>query len=187
MSEPDLVSASEGASYHPGWQGILEPGERILWQGEPDSRFRLEFKSLGGTFPALFFVCFSLFWMYQAAQGSIFFAMFGLFFLVIGLRDLLTPIFGPSFLRSRTWYTLTDRRAIVATDVPMRGRKLSSFPIDRDTPVEYVDGNPPSIYFGHSAVDRSQRGGFQYIADADKVMAMIRDIQRTPTVDRADP
>lgn len=180
MSDPHQQSALPVAQNHPGWQGILDSGERILWQGQPDRRFRVDFGNLRGVVPGFAITCFSLFWMYQAAKGSIFFAMFGLIFLFAGLRQFFGPIIMPAFLRSRSWYTLTDRRAIVATDLPFRGRRLTSYPIDRDTPVELVSGDPPSILFGHPAVDRSRRGAFSHIPEADHVMSLIHQIQRAP-------
>ena len=184
MSDP---GAPAQASSLPGWQGILDPDEQILWQGQPDGRFRIEFDSLRESLPGLLMLAFALFWMYQAAQASVFFALFGLFFVVLGLRQLLSPVIWPAYLRSRSWYTLTDRRAIVATDVPFKGRRLTSYPIDRNTLVEYVDGDPPSILFGPERGRRAERPGFRYIADAETVMPLIRRIQQngTPTPDEA--
>lgn len=183
MSDRQAQEIAEVARQYPGWQGILDPGEQILWQGQPDRRFRVEFDGLRRVMPGLFITCFSLFWMYQAAKGSLVFALFGLFFLFAGLRQFLGPLVMPAFLRSRSWYTLTDRRAIVATDVPFKGRKLTSFPIDRDTPVEYLPGDPPSIMFGHPAIDKSRRGGFRFVPDAEHVMSLIREMQRTTVSD----
>ena len=178
MSE---VAQEGGAVGHPGWQGILDEGERILWQGQPDSRLRPDFGSLKQSLPALYMVLFSLFWMFQTARMGGIFPLFGLLFLFSGLWRLLKPTLWPSFLRSRTWYTLTDRRAIVATDVPLKGRSLTSYPIGRDTPVEYLPGDPPSVIFGHPAVGDGQRGAFRNVADADRVLALIRGIQRAPS------
>ena len=184
MSDP---GAPAQASSLPGWQGILDPDEQILWQGQPDGRFRIEFDSLRESLPGLLMLAFALFWMYQAAQASVFFALFGLFFVVLGLRQLLSPVIWPAYLRSRSWYTLTDRRAIVATDVPFKGRRLTSYPIDRTMPLEYVASDPPSILFGPPTSRKETRAGFSYIADADRVMAMMRNIQHSQTPDQTAP
>lgn len=176
MSDP---GAPASASSHPGWQGILDPDEQILWQGQPDKRFRVEFEGLREVLPGLLFVAFALFWMVQAAQASLLFAMFGLIFVVVGLRQIFQPVLWPAYLRTRSWYTLTDRRAIVATDVPFKGRRLTSYPIDHSTLVEYAAGDPPSILFGPERGKRSERPGFRYIADSDTVMGLIRGIQQS--------
>lgn len=181
MSDPQSSSISVSASQLPGWQGILDPGEQILWQGQPDGRFRVEFDGLRQSLPGLLMVAFALFWMFQAAQGSVFFALFGLIFVVIGLRQFLQPVLWPAYLRSRSWYTLTDRRAIIATDVPFKGRRLTSYPIDANTLIEFVDGDPPSILFGPERGRRAERPGFRYIAEAQTVMPLIRGIQQAGT------
>ncbi len=178
MSDPSASSAPAAASTLPGWQGILEAGETILWQGQPDRRFRVEFDSLRHSLPGLFMVAFALFWMYQAARGSGIFALFGLIFVGVGLRQFLEPMIWPAYLRSRSWYTLTDRRAIVATDVPFRGRRLTSYPLGSDTLVEFVDGDPASILFGPEGGAKQARPGFYYIDDAREVMPMIRRVQQ---------
>lgn len=167
-------------SEHPGWQGILDDGERILWQGQPDARLRISPAEIRKALPGVVMLAFALFWMVMAAQGSVMFALFGLIFVAISIRNIAEPLLLPAFRRSRTWYTLTDRRALVATDLPFQGRRLVSYPIDRDTPVEYLPGDPPSILFGHPAVDSARRGGFAFVADADRVMGLIREIQRPP-------
>ncbi|WBU53868.1 aspartate carbamoyltransferase catalytic subunit [Paracoccus sp. SCSIO 75233] len=180
MADAQHPRAGKAESYG-GWQGILDDGERILWQGQPDRRVRFEPGDLSKAFPGLFFVCFSLFWMYQAAQASIAFSLFGLFFLFIGIRQLLKPAIMPAYIRSRSWYTLTDRRAIVATDIPVRGRRLVSYPIDSTTPIELVAGDPPSIRFGGS-----DDAAFTFIPEAEKVLALIRGIQRGELPEQED-
>ncbi|MFD1794571.1 aspartate carbamoyltransferase catalytic subunit [Paracoccus aurantiacus] len=175
------VYTENGSTDYPGWQGILEPGEQILWQGQPDRRFRFAPGDLAKSAPGLFMTCFSLFWMWNAAQGSLVFSLFGLFFLFAGLREMARPVLLPAYIRSRSWYTLTDRRAIVATDMPIRGRRLLSYPIDAGTPMEYVAGDPPSILFGPETRNPRNRAGFHFIPEADRVMALMRRMQRGDT------
>lgn len=187
MPDPQDAQSLPETSRHPGWQGILDADEQILWQGQPDRRIRIELDNLRNIMPGLFAVCFSLIWMYLAAQASIVFAMFGLIFLFAGLRQLFGQLLWKAFLRSRSWYTLTDRRVIIATDVPSKGRRLVSYPLDRNTLVEFVAGDPPSILFGPEGGRRFERPGFRHIADAETVMPLIRRVQQSgpPPVDEA--
>ena len=179
MSDP---GAPAQASSLPGWQGILDPDEQILWQGQPDGRFRIEFDSLRESLPGLLMLAFALFWMYQAAQASVFFALFGLFFVVLGLRQLLSPVIWPAYLRSRSWYTLTDRRAFIATEV--LGRKtLRDWPVDPETLLDYDGALPGTIWFSEEGArrrpfGRRRRVGFELLPDARQVHALMRKVQR---------
>ena len=84
-----------------------------------------------------------------------------------------------AYVRSRTWYTLTDRRAIIATDMPVQGRRLSSYPLTPDTEAQLVDGHPGSILFGAGFARRlDRRAGFKLIPDARGVWAMIQQVRR---------
>lgn len=166
-----------------GWEGILDPDERILWQGRPDPGFRMD---LARVFPAvfgLFFAGFATFWMVMASRAGGIFWMFGLLFFFVGLGMILSSIFGDTIKRRGSWYTLTDRRAFIATDLPFRGKSLKSYPIDRDSVIDYRAGEPATIHFAHEyhrGEDHSYRVsiGFERIAEGEAVMRLIREVQR---------
>ncbi len=88
-----------------------------------------------------------------------------------------------AWARRHTWYTLTDRRAFIATDMPVRGRRLDSYPITAQTPVALIDENPATVRFA-KRIGRGKRGsyeipvGFEHIHDGRRVMALIHGIQR---------
>lgn len=164
---------------HPDWQGVLEDGERVLWQGRPDPGIRLESEDMGQTLMGVFMTAFALFWMWNAARTSILFALFGTVFLVIGGRQALQGNVIAAYVRSRTWYTLTDRRAIVATDMPVQGRRLSSYPLTPETETQLVEGDPGSILFGAGFGRRlDRRAGFKLIPDARRVWSMMQEVRR---------
>lgn len=174
------------AEDHPDWQGVLAPDERILWQGRPDPGIRLESEDISQTLMGLFMAAFALFWMWNAAQGSVVFALFGTLFLVVGGRQALQGNVIAAYIRSRTWYTLTSRRAIIATDMPMQGRRLSSYPLTPATEAQLVDGNPGSILFGAGFARKAdRRAGFKLIPDARGVWAMIQQVRRENVGDGA--
>ncbi|MEQ9694167.1 aspartate carbamoyltransferase catalytic subunit [Shimia sp. SDUM112013] len=166
-----------------GWDGILDADERILWQGRPDGDLVLDPANLVSLIFGLFFAGFALFWMVMAAQGGGAFWMFGLLHFCVGLLIALGPIFGGAFIRRRTWYTLTDRRAFVATKLPVKGKTLDSYPIDSDTRISFDDTTLSTIHFAHGrryvgAHRRIGPIGFERIADGREVYRMIRDIQK---------
>jgi hypothetical protein len=165
-----------------GWEGILDPGERILWQGRPAPRPAPPARGRRGRIMPFAVIAFSIFWMVQAMQAGGVLWMFGLVFLYIGLRELRRRPADRQDALSGTFYTLTDRRAFIATDRGGR-RELHSYPIDSDTVVELVDGIPGSVYFATAPAAGGILGGirsrigFELVEDARSVYARIREIQ----------
>lgn len=170
----------------PGWEGILEPGETILWQGRPEQGF---YVGAGQVFTAvfgLFFAGFALFWMVLASQGPGPFWMFGLIHFGVGVAMVGWSIWGSTYTRRNTWYTLTDRRAFIATDFLTRGRALDAYPL-RDARVIFKAGPPDAVHFAEKEL-RSSKGrrytvpvGFERLSDGAHVMRLIREqIHQTP-------
>ena len=133
-----------------GWEGILDPGERILWQGRPSAAFTFRGQSvalmLGG---ALFAGVALLFIGVGIALREWAFALFPVIHLAVGLGMILGGPILSARERGRTWYTLTDRRAVIATDNWPKGRQIRTWPIGRDTPLELVEGRWPAVHFAY--------------------------------------
>lgn len=170
-----------------GWDGILDQGETILWQGRPDTRIVFDATTIVMGLFGAFFAGFALFWMIMAAQAGGYFWAFGLIHFSVGLGIMLWGPLGHPFLRARTWYTLTDRRAFIATDLPIKGKTLQSYPIDDRTPVFFTeDGNRATIHFAKRQ-RRTRRGitsddiGFERIAEGRAVLSLIRQVQAHTT------
>ena len=177
-----------------GWEDILDPGERILWQGRPEPGLLPVRLPPGQMVMGAIFTGFSLFWMSAAgwivgggdSGGGIggpfrFFPLFGLPFLLIGLYNLFGFILWRAHVRRHTWYTLTDRRAYVATALPLAGRRLKSWPITADTVIEFDGADPATIVFAHemtegnNGVTRSPVG-FERIRDGRSVYRLMRGL-----------
>jgi hypothetical protein len=156
-----------------GWEGILDPGEQILWQGRPAPRPAPAARSGRDRIMPFAVIAFSLFWMLQAMQAGGVLWLFGLVFLYIGVRELRRPPRRTQGVLSGTFYTLTDRRAFIATDIGGK-RDLKGYPIGKDTVVDLVDGAPGSVYFETAS---GVRVGFELVEDAASVYARIREIQ----------
>jgi hypothetical protein len=173
------------------WAGLIDPDETILWQGRPDPRPHWAALSPQRMILGVVFTAFSLFWIAQAAaitrgggMGGIagLFPLFGLPFLAVGLYQLGGHVLWDAFRRGRTWYTLTDRRAFVATDLPFRGKQLKSYPITRETVLTFDDAELASIGFAFEPVPmkrgtRMKMVGFERIPDGRSVYALIRGVQ----------
>ncbi len=166
-----------------GWEHILDEAEAIRWQGRPDGAVVWKVSNFGTLLFGMAFSGFALFWMIMAAQAGGGFWMFGLIHFFVGIGIGIGPVFWNTLKRRRSWYTLTSKRAMIATDMPTKGRVLRSYPITKDTMIEIDSGEPASISF---ATDQRHRKngtfkvkiGFERIADAKKVYAMMRDIQK---------
>lgn len=139
-----------------GWEGILAPGERILWQGRPLARPDWPALLRAQVLFGLVFAGFALFWIAQAwrmadgspAPGALrgLFPLFGLPFLVVGLNLALGPALRPWLAARGTWYTLTDRNAYIATRRPGR-RSLTRHPLTARMLPALEDGSPGSVWF----------------------------------------
>lgn len=166
-----------------GWRGILGPDERILWQGRPDQRFHLDISNLPLALFGAAFAGFALIWMLMAAQAGGVFWMFGLIHFSVGAAMVFGALAWPTFRRRRTWYTLTDQRAFIATALPLKGKRLDSYGIGPDTRLGLNSGSPGSVMFA-SEERRGNKGraytveiGFERIAEAREVHGLIRELQ----------
>lgn len=165
-----------------GWDGILDDGEHILWQGRPDGRVVMKIGNILGFVFGLFFAGFALVWMVLAASAGGLFWMFGLLHFAVGIGMAFGSLFWDAVKRRATWYTLTDRRAFVATDLPLTGKTLESYPIDEDTRLSLTGAHPSSIHFATKVRRGKNRSyevpiGFERLEDAERVYRLLRSIQ----------
>ena len=131
----------------------------------------------------LFFAGFALFWMIMASAAGGAFWMFGLLHFAVGLSLAVWPAYGVAFTNRHTWYTLTNQRAFIATDLPWRRKSLQSYPITADTPLELEGEAPGTIWFGARYPSGRQgrgntRAGFERIHEAHSDYRHFMDIQR---------
>ncbi|MCW8842142.1 MAG: aspartate carbamoyltransferase catalytic subunit [Rhodobacteraceae bacterium] len=168
---------------HDSWAGLLDEGETILWQGRPDGSVTFTIANLMTSLFGLAFAGFALFWMIMASQAGGFFWMFGLIHFCVGCGLAAGPLFWDAFRRRHTWYTLTNQRAFIATNLPFKGKSLDSYPMTADTPLSLMDGPPATVYFA-AGLRRGRNGkrhhtkiGFERIEEGREVFRMMRDIQ----------
>ena len=101
--------------------------------------------------------------------------------IAIGLYLVLGQYIFAAILRLRTWYALTNRRALIVTEV--LSRKLRSWPITESTLLDYSPGEEATIFFATESISDSDGGllhrrvGFEYISDGQKVYELMRKVQ----------
>lgn len=165
------------------WNGLLDSDETIQWQGSPDSAFHIGIAELGAAVFGTVFAGFALFWMIGASQAGGGFWMFGLIHFTVGVAMVLGALFWGTWRRRHTFYTLTNKRAFIATDLPFKGRALASYPITADTPLKFDLGDLTTIHFAQEERQRKGRTirqdvGFERIADGQSVVSLIRKVQQ---------
>jgi hypothetical protein len=93
-------------------------GERVLWAASPN-RWAYANKYWKTALFGIPFAAFSIFWTYMATHGSkgsaavpLFFPLWGLMFVGIGLAMLASPLFA-AFAARNVYYVVTERRAVI--------------------------------------------------------------------------
>jgi hypothetical protein len=112
----------------------LDPGERLVWSGQPEPRAYAWKKGWMQFLFGIPFFAFAVFWTTMAASVTgngfaAFFWLWGIPFLLAGLGMLLSPFWHHARAR-RTTYALTDRRAVITTS--------GVFPVRTSVPLEHV-------------------------------------------------
>lgn len=169
-----------------GWAPYLDPDEKVLWQGRPDGAVIWKASNLATLVFGLAFAGFALFWMVMASMAGGLFWMFGLLHFLVGLGIAFGPPCWSAFRRRHSWYTLTSRRAFIATDLPMQGRRLTSYPITPETVIGFTDTEPATITFAREMRHGRNGGypreiGFERISGGRAVEALMRQVQRGAT------
>jgi hypothetical protein len=171
------------------WEDFLDPGEKLLWQGAPAPGLRITLPMVGLSLFGLPFLAAGLgtfgFGLVQLLGGrSLAEGGTGLFLIAFsapfaGVGGLM--VFGTWYKAAhrRVRYALSTRRAYVATS--WWKRRLESYPISPDTPLELERGPTDSIWFRTETrpnSDTTTRVGFENITEGERVYALLRRIQR---------
>jgi len=190
------------------FESFLDPGERLLWSGQPKQGVRLQAGDIFMIPFSLMWGGFAIFWEasvlgltglnHHPARPSgnaggvpLFMALWGIPFVVVGLYMIFGRFFYDAALRRKTWYGITDRRLVVLKS--LFTKNMSSFDYSTLTNLNLVErsdrsgdvlfGTPsPMNAFSNSSWPRSSRypivPGFYLLPDARDVYNQIREIQR---------
>ena len=110
---------------------FLDPGERLLWSGQPKQGLRLQASDALMIPFSLMWGGFAIFWeasvlgliplsnhgTHPPHPAPIFMAIFGIPFVLIGLYMIIGRFFFDAMSRKKTWYGVTDRRLIVLKSI----------------------------------------------------------------------
>lgn len=90
----------------------IQGDERLLWADKPATGIKFRSTDIFITLFSIFWLGFSVFWVYMALDASIFFALFGTPFILVGLYLLFGRYFFDALSRKNTVYGLTNKRII---------------------------------------------------------------------------
>jgi len=170
----------------------LGPGERLLWTGaprqglllRPSDAFMVPFSLLWGGF--------AIFWETSvlAMGGPVFFAIWGVPFVLVGLYMIVGRFFVDARVRAKTIYALTDRRAIVVSGLfspTVRSVELASMP---ELSIAERANGTGTITFGSPATGAAWFGGmpwpgmsgkltpaFELVAEVRTLYQRVREAQ----------
>ena len=168
----------------------LEIGESIRWIGQPIPRF-FTASSIGSFLFAIPWTGFVIFWVLGASKASIFFAMFGIPFLIVGFGMLSSPIW--FWLSAKnTAYVITNKRALsIAIPVTSFGNILSTtirnYPPSKLKDIyrkERADGTGDVVMavqqstsnFNNRRNQTTEEIGFMGISNPQEVEKMLRQL-----------
>lgn len=168
----------------------LEIGESIRWIEQPIPRF-FTASSIGSFLFAIPWTGFVVFWVLTASRASIFFALFGIPFLIVGFGMLSSPIW--FWLSAKnTAYIITNQRAISITISFAPFGNMSSTTIRNYPPselkniyrIERADGTGDVVmgieqktkYVNNRRRETTEEIGFMGIRNPQEVEKMLRQL-----------
>jgi hypothetical protein len=122
----------------------LDSGERLLWKGRPRPGIRLRGSDVMLIPFSLLWAGFALFWEYMAVVKipkndpvGWLFPLFGVPFVLFGIYIVVGRFFLDAKLRDSTEYALTNRRAIIVTN--LFGRKIRSVNLQTSPEISFTE------------------------------------------------
>lgn len=172
-------------------QRELGSGERLLWTGRPRQGLRLRTADALMIPFSVMWGGFAVYWEVGVLRqgGPTFFALWGIPFILVAVYITVGRFFYDSYQRSRTYYGLTDQRAIIRTPGGVKSLSLNGLADlslkergDRSGTISFGAGDPRYTFFagaGWPGMGRFLPPSFDMIDNARQVYTQIRDAQRT--------
>jgi len=178
----------------------LARNERLLWSGQPRGGMRLRAADALMIPFSLMWSGFAVFWeinaLKQGAPG--FFALWGVPFVLMGAYIVVGRFFVDAWQRSRTYYALTNQRAIIIRGI--MNRQVKTLPLRTMSDITFTERSDGSgsITLGPSTgpyswvagsgwpgTARYQPPTFEMIENVRSVHTMLRDAQVSTAEARA--
>jgi hypothetical protein len=172
----------------------LNPGERIIWSGQPQQGLMLRLADIFLIPFSLLWGGFAVSWEFGVIAGGapFFFMLWGIPFVLVGLYITIGRFFVDSAQRNKTYYALTNERAIIRSgffNQNMKSLDLKKLPeINLSTKsngkgtITFGASHPMAWMYGGSGFPNMGRyhiaPSFEMIDDAKTVYQHIKRLQR---------
>jgi len=172
-------------------QSKLEPGESILWSGEPRAGLLLRPSDALQIPFSLIWGGFAFYWEYmvlRTAKAPLLFKLWGIPFVLMGLYIIAGRFVVDAAYRGHTYYFVTERRVLILSTlfkVRIRSLDLRTMP---DLTLEQKQDGSGTIWFGPREATQWAAGfwpgstrrtaAFETISRANDVYETIRRAQR---------
>jgi hypothetical protein len=160
----------------------LMPEEKVVWSGTPGKGIKFQSTDLVFVPFSLLWAGFAIFWEATVIRGGapVFFALWGIPFVLGGAYITVGRFFFDSYLRSRSRYFLTNRRALIVTTWPTRRlRSVNLASLQEIGITESRDGAGTLIFgsqtFATRGTPRSPR--FEWIDNVHQVYRVAIAVQ----------
>jgi len=169
----------------------MEDGERVLWHGRPDAEALFSPTAtrkfvVGLPMIAFGVVMVNVTWPEHGNfQGMWPVWVIAGLLITWGLYYSLSAPYKDRAKRMRTWYTLTNKRAVIATDI--KRREFTSYPITQENRISLpLLGAKTTVWFAqhvvpaddHDDTDTITMFGFELIKDAPYVAQLMEKVKR---------
>jgi hypothetical protein len=168
---------------------LLEPGETLLWQGYPRRGLMLRPQDATLIPFSLIWGGFAIFWEWSvisSARAPVFFELWGIPFVCVGLYLIGGRFIWDAMSRAQTIYAVTNQRVVIISGVGRRNMRSLELQTLAETNLTETSDGRGTITFGpvnpYSAFGRSWPGtgrvaspAFESIMRARDVLKIIRD------------
>lgn len=172
----------------------LNPGERILWSGQPQQGFVLRPGDVFMIPFSLMWGGFAFFWEFGVVSSGapFFFSVWGIPFVLVGLYMIVGRFFFDIAQRQKTFYALTNERVIILSGLISQNTKSLQIEKLPEINISTRNNGTGTITFGashpmswiYSGSGFPNMGlyasapSFEMIADARMVYQQIKQMQR---------
>ena len=130
-----------------GLEDAFADNEEILWQDRPVKGVLWNNEVIIGVGIGVLIATGAEKWLLKFSQAGSGAWSLDPTHVILGLLFALVSLAYPVYMRRNTWYTLTNRRAIITTKLPVLGKRFKGHAIAQDSKLEHKKGRLASVYF----------------------------------------
>lgn len=172
----------------------LDPAEQLLWSGKPRGGLQLRAQDAFLIPLSLLWCGFAIFWETTVVLtgGPIFFVLWGIPFVCVGLFFVFGRFIADARLRAGTLYGITNERVLIVSGLFSRQIKSLQIRSLTDITLSQIADGSGTITFGSApfmgsfaypgafwpGMSRYALPAFEFIENASEVYRVIRDVQR---------